>query len=69
MDGRAIDEGACFELGYAYSRGKICIGLKTDVRRLLPIGDNPMVECALRAIFGDMDEVSTWIRERRWERH
>ena len=34
MDGRVIDEGACFELGYAYSRGKLCIGLKTDVRSL-----------------------------------
>jgi len=69
MDGRVIDEGASFELGYAYSRGKICIGLKTDVRSLLSIGDNPMVECGLREIFRDMQEVSKWIRERRWERH
>jgi nucleoside 2-deoxyribosyltransferase len=69
MDGRVIDEGASFELGYAYSRGKICIGLKTDVRSLLTIGDNPMVECALRGIFCDMKEISKWIRERRWERH
>lgn len=69
MDGRVIDEGACFELGYAYCRGKICIGLKTDVRSLLPIGDNPMVECALRGTFGDMDEVSEWIKNKRWEHH
>lgn len=69
MDGRVIDEGACFELGYAFSRGKICIGLKTDVRSLLTIGDNPMIECALREIFGDIDEVSGWIQNRRWERH
>jgi nucleoside 2-deoxyribosyltransferase len=69
MDGRVIDEGASFELGYAYSRGKICIGLKTDVRSLLSIGDNPMIECALREIFRDMNEVSEWIRHRRWERH
>jgi len=69
MDGRVIDEGACFELGYAYSRGKICIGLKTDVRSLLPIGDNPMVECALRGTFGDIVEVGEWIRSRRWEHH
>lgn len=69
MDGRVIDEGACFELGYAYSRGKVCIGLKTDVRTLLTIGDNPMIECALRETFGDMDEVSEWIRNKRWERH
>jgi nucleoside 2-deoxyribosyltransferase len=69
MDGRVIDEGASFELGYAYSRGKICIGLKTDVRSLLSIGDNPMVECGLREIFHDMQEVAKWIRERRWESH
>ena len=69
MDGRVIDEGASFELGYAYCRAKICIGLKTDVRSLLPIGDNPMIECALRGIFGDLDEISDWIRNRRWEQH
>lgn len=69
MDGRVIDEGASFELGYAFCRGKVCIGLKTDVRSLLPIGDNPMIECALRGIFGDVDEMSEWIRNRRWEGH
>lgn len=69
MDGRVIDEGACFELGYAYCKGKICIGMKTDVRSLLPIGDNPMVECALREIFGDIAEVAQWVRGRRWERN
>ena len=69
MDGRVIDEGACFELGYAYCRGKICVGLKTDVRSLLTIGDNPMVECALRMFS------ATWMRypdgfwNRQWERH
>jgi nucleoside 2-deoxyribosyltransferase len=69
MDGRVIDEGACFELGYAYSRGKVCIGLKTDVRSLLPIGDNPMVECALRGTFRDIYEISEWIRSGRWVHH
>jgi len=69
MDGRVIDEGACFELGYAFSRGKVCIGLKTDVRSLLPIGDNPMIECALRGIFGGIDEICEWVRNRRWEAH
>lgn len=69
MDGRVIDEGACFELGYAYSLGKVCIGLKTDVRSLLPIGDNPMIDCALRAIFRDIDVACEWIRNRHWERH
>jgi len=67
MDGRVIDEGACFELGYAFSRGKICIGIKTDVRSLLPIGDNPMIDCALRVIFQDTDSAINWIRARKWE--
>jgi nucleoside 2-deoxyribosyltransferase len=69
MDGRVIDEGASFELGYAYARGKICIGLKTDVRSLLAIGDNPMIECALRGAFSDIYQVLEWIRNRRWENH
>jgi nucleoside 2-deoxyribosyltransferase len=69
MDGRVIDEGASFELGYAFRCGKICIGLKTDVRSLLTIGDNPMIECALRHVFSDIYKASEWIRNRRWERH
>lgn len=67
MDGRSIDEGASFELGYAFSRGKICIGLKTDVRSLLPIGDNPMIESALRAIFRDVSEIFQWLEAKSWE--
>ena len=66
MDGRIIDEGASFELGYAYSRGKVCIGLKTDVRSLLPVGDNPMIECALREVFGSIEEIAEWIRSAKW---
>jgi nucleoside 2-deoxyribosyltransferase len=66
MDGRVIDEGASFELGYAYSRGKLCIGLKTDVRQLLTVGDNPMIECALREIFGNIEDVLDWINSGKW---
>ena len=47
MDGRVPDEGACFELGYAYAKGKRCIGLKTDVRVSEKGGDNIMLEGAL----------------------
>jgi nucleoside 2-deoxyribosyltransferase len=66
MDGRIIDEGACFELGYAFGQGKICVGIKTDVRMLLPIGDNPMVECALRKIFNDTAYLIDWIKGGGW---
>lgn len=67
MDGRVIDEGASFELGYAYSRGKLCIGLKTDIRRLLTVGDNPMIEGALRAIFSNVEDVFEWITSGQWK--
>lgn len=67
MDGRIIDEGACFELGYAYSLAKACVGLKTDVRSLLPIGDNPMIECALRHIFREPSDLFDWISRGGWK--
>jgi nucleoside 2-deoxyribosyltransferase len=66
MDGRVIDEGASFELGYAYSKGKACVGIKTDVRRLLTVGDNPMIECAVRMIFHSVDDVEQWITSGQW---
>lgn len=47
VDGRVPDEGACVELGYAYALGKVCIGLKTDVRSLISGKDNPMIVGAL----------------------
>ena len=60
LDGRAPDEGACFELGYAYSLNKLCVGLQTDVRRLLTIGNNPMIVGALRQTFFDIAELVRW---------
>lgn len=62
MDGRSIDEGASFELGYAFARGKTCVGLKTDSRALLSFGDNPMIESALRHICRDEDELYAWLQ-------
>ena len=63
MDGRAIDEGASFELGYAFALGKTCVGLKTDSRTLLPFGDNPMIEAALRRIFHDEAGLFAWLAD------
>jgi nucleoside 2-deoxyribosyltransferase len=62
MDGRTIDEGACFELGYAFAQDKVCIGVKTDQRMLLPHGDNPMIEAPLREIFFSDLELVNWLR-------
>ena len=32
LDGSDSDSGACFECGYAFSRGKPIIGVRTDIR-------------------------------------
>lgn len=67
MDGRSIDEGGCFELGYAFSIGKICVGIKNDPRTLLTIGDNPMIECALRVRFDSDEELVAWVQRAGWQ--
>jgi len=68
LDGRAIDEGACFELGYAYSRGKLCFGLQTDPRRLLREGNNPMIEIPLLKIFSSVSELEGWVKNESYIR-
>lgn len=60
LDGRAIDEGAAFELGYAYAHSKQCLGIQTDPRRLLPAGNNPMIEMPLQKIFRSIESVGEW---------
>lgn len=61
LDGRTVDEGACFELGIGYTLGKTCVGLQTDPRRLLPLGNNPMIEGALSRIFSTVPGLLDWI--------
>jgi nucleoside 2-deoxyribosyltransferase len=34
LTGADQDSGTCGELGYAYARGKACIGISDDVRRM-----------------------------------
>jgi|ERR1035437_3617207 nucleoside 2-deoxyribosyltransferase len=62
MDGRSIDEGAAFELGYAAALNKLCVGLQTDPRRLLPMGNNPMIQVPLKRVFHCTDEVAQWAK-------
>lgn len=62
LDGRCVDEGAAFELGYAFALGKPCLGLQTDPRRLLPLGNNPMIAESLEKIFLSVDELRHWVR-------
>ena len=63
LDGRAVDEGAAFELGYAYALGKTCYGLQTDVRRLLGTGNNPMIDSSLERVFQNVGDLLTWARQ------
>ncbi len=57
FDGRVPDEGACFELGYAYAKGKRCFGFKTDTRSLICGVDNLMLTTSLEAIVHSLDEL------------
>jgi len=63
LDGRSVDEGAAFELGVAYSLGKVCWGLKTDVRQLLNFGDNPMIESAISKLFQSTEELQAHLND------
>jgi nucleoside 2-deoxyribosyltransferase len=65
LDGRAVDEGACFELGLAFALGKRTVGLQTDPRRLLPIGNNPMLHCALGETLQSVDRLREWTERER----
>ncbi len=63
LDGRSVDEGACFELGYAFANNKICIGLQTDSRQLMKHGNNPMLVQALTHLFKSEKELIAWMSE------
>jgi len=55
LDGRTIDEGVAFELGFARALGKTCFGFKSDDRVMVPTGDNPLLvqACQFRAATSD----------------
>lgn len=65
LDGRAVDEGAAFELGFAFARGKACFGLRTDPRQLLATGNNPMIETPLKEVFADTLSLRKWAQSFR----
>lgn len=62
LDGRAVDEGAAFELGIAFALGKRCVGYRTDVRVLLPWGLNPMITVPLSQTFACIESLEEWAR-------
>lgn len=64
LDGRTIDEGVAFEIGFARALGKCCFGLKTDDRALLPSGDNPMIIAGCHEVFGSTLDLISALRGR-----
>ncbi|AVO46632.1 nucleoside 2-deoxyribosyltransferase [Phreatobacter cathodiphilus] len=62
LDGRTVDEGVAFEIGYARALNKFCIGLKTDDRALLPSGDNPMILAGCHEMFGSVVALVDYLR-------
>jgi nucleoside 2-deoxyribosyltransferase len=64
LDGSTVDEGAAFELGYAYAKSKRCIGLKTDTRQAYPTGNHPMIQYSLNQIFQSLRDLISWCKSR-----
>jgi nucleoside 2-deoxyribosyltransferase len=64
LDGRTIDEGVAFEIGYARALEKLCLGLKTDDRALLASGDNPMILAGCHEILGSVLELVNCLQGR-----
>ncbi len=62
LDGRVPGEGACVALGYFYSSGKPCVGLKTDTRSLVNGEDNLMISMALRKICHNKEELLEYLK-------
>jgi len=70
LDGRVPDEGACVELGIAYtqkylSKGdKILVGLHTDMRAAFIGGKlNPMVKVPLDYIAGNQEQLLSFLQQ------
>jgi nucleoside 2-deoxyribosyltransferase len=57
FDGRVPDEGACFELGYCFAKGKRCIGYKTDARSFIDGFDNVMLHGAPETVLHSEEEL------------
>ena len=63
LDGRVPDEGACFELGYCYAKGKRCVGYKTDVRSFMDGYDNNMLYGALETVLHNKEELKAYFSD------
>ena len=60
LNGRAIDEGAAFELGFASAIERSCFALQTDTRFAHAWGNNPMITASVRRVFRSLSELQDW---------
>lgn len=65
FDGRVPDEGACFELGYCYAKGKRCVAYKTDARSFIDGYDNVMLHGAPEVVLRNEDELRAYLSQMR----
>lgn len=61
LDGKCVDEGVAFEMGYAFSRGVKCIGLQTDIRKNSDYKNNIMIDKSIDNVFTNIDDLIKWI--------
>ena len=61
LDGRALDEGVCIELGFARAQGAFVVAFKSDVRSVLPWGQNPMVIGSVDVWVWSLEELKLWV--------
>lgn len=62
IDGADVDSGTAWEIGYAYSKGKPVLGLRTDFRTLGIEGTvNLMIERSVM-LFADIAEILNYLR-------
>jgi nucleoside 2-deoxyribosyltransferase len=64
LNGAALDDGTCWEIGYAYARGKHLIGVYTDWRT--HFSDqvvNIMIQCSLNHLCRSLDELRDCLRQ------
>lgn len=62
LEGRALDEGVCIEVGFAKALGKTIVGYKSDIRICLPWGSNPLVTGCVDAWVESIAELHSLIK-------
>lgn len=63
LNGRTVDEGVSFELGFGYAHGIELVGYWTDSRVLLPTGMNPMLSGGLDVLIRGEGDFKNWLRK------